>query len=51
LQVRSINVLEDLNTIFTLSNNWLKPKVLMGGGYASTYAAKVNQVEKKQEEG
>jgi hypothetical protein len=32
-----------------LANNWLKPKALVGGGYASTYAAKVDHVEKKKE--
>ncbi len=42
---------KDLNTIFTLANNWLKPKALAGSGYASTYATRVDHVEKKQEGG
>jgi hypothetical protein len=37
----------DLNTVFNLANNWLKPKALPGGGYASTYATKVDKKEKK----
>jgi hypothetical protein len=49
LQVGSIAAPKDLNTIFTLANNWLKPKALAGGGYASTYATRVDHVEKKQE--
>jgi hypothetical protein len=31
-----------------LANNWLKPKALTGGGYASTYATKADFVEKKK---
>jgi hypothetical protein len=50
LQVGSIVAPKDINTIFTLANNWLKPKTLSGGGYASTYAARVDQVEKKKED-
>jgi len=34
-----------------LANNWLKPKSLPGGGYASTYATRVDKVEKKREGG
>jgi hypothetical protein len=33
--------------VFNLANNWLKPKALPGSGYASTYATKVDKVEKK----
>jgi hypothetical protein len=51
LQVGSIAAPRDLNTIFTVANNWLKPKALAGGGYASTYATRVDNVEKKQEGG
>jgi hypothetical protein len=40
LQVKSIQALMELNTVFNLANNWLKPKALAGGGYASTYATK-----------
>jgi hypothetical protein len=39
----------ELNTIFDLANNWLKPKALTGGGYASTYATKADFVEKKKQ--
>ncbi len=49
LQVGSIVAPKDLNTIFTLANNRLKPKALAGGGYASTYATRVDHVEKKQD--
>ena len=49
LQVGSIAAPKDLNTIFTLANNWLKPKALAGGGYASTYATRVDNVRKKQD--
>jgi hypothetical protein len=49
LQAGSIVAPKDLNTMFTLANNWLKPKALAGGGYASTYATRVDNVEKKQE--
>jgi hypothetical protein len=31
--------------------NWLKPKALFGGGYASTYAARVDSAEKKRDDG
>jgi hypothetical protein len=48
LQVKSIPAPTDLNTVFNLTNNWLKPKALAGGGYASTYATKVDHVEKKK---
>jgi hypothetical protein len=37
----------DLNTMFNLANNWLKPKALPGGGCARTYATKVDKLEKK----
>jgi hypothetical protein len=33
--------------MFTMANNWLKPKVLAGGGYSITYAMKVDKVEKR----
>ena len=33
--------------MFNLANNWLKLKALPGGGYASTYATKVDKVKKK----
>jgi hypothetical protein len=33
--------------VFNLANNWLKLKALPGGGYASTYATKVDKVKKK----
>jgi hypothetical protein len=42
--VKSIIVPSELNTIFDLANNWLKPKSLAGGGYASTYATKVDLI-------
>jgi hypothetical protein len=48
LQVKSIAAPTELNTIFDLANNWLKPRALTGGGYASTYATKVDFVEKKK---
>jgi hypothetical protein len=48
LQVKSITAPKELNTIFDLANNWLKPKALAGRGYASTYAAKADFVEKKK---
>jgi hypothetical protein len=48
LQVKSIAAPTELNTIFDLANNWLKPKALTGGGYASTYATKADFVEKKK---
>jgi hypothetical protein len=51
LQVKSITVTKDLNKIFMLANNWLKPKSLPGGGYASIYATRVDKVEKKREGG
>ena len=51
LQVKSIKAPKDLNEIFTLANNWLKPKSLPGGGYASTYATRVDKVEKNREGG
>jgi hypothetical protein len=51
LQVKSIKAPKDLNKIFTLANNWLKPKSIPGGGYASTYATRVDKVEKKREGG
>jgi hypothetical protein len=51
LKVKSIKAPKDLNEIFTLANNWLKPKLLPGGGYASTYATRVDKVEKKRETG
>jgi hypothetical protein len=47
LQIKTITAPTDLNTVFNLANNWLKPKALPGGGYASTYATKVEKVEKK----
>jgi hypothetical protein len=47
LQMKTITAPTDLNTVFNLANNWLKPKALHGGGYASTYATKVDKVEKK----
>jgi hypothetical protein len=47
LQFKSSKVPKDLDKIFTLANNWLKPKSLPGGGYASTYATRVDKVEKK----
>jgi len=47
LQIKTITDPTDLNTVFNLANNWLKPKALPGGGYASTYAMKVDKVEKK----
>jgi hypothetical protein len=47
LQIKTITAPTDLNTVFNLANNWLKPKALPGGGYASTYATKVDKVEKK----
>jgi hypothetical protein len=47
LQIKTITDPTDLNTVFNLANNWLKPKALPGGGYASTYATKVDKVEKK----
>jgi hypothetical protein len=51
LQVGSIAAPRDLITIFTLANNWLKAKALAGGGYASTYATRADNVKKKQEGG
>jgi hypothetical protein len=51
LQVKSImNPPKDWNTSFTLANNWLKPKVLTGRGYGSTYATRLDAIEKKREE-
>jgi len=47
LQIKTITAPRDLNTVFNLANNWLEPKALPGGGYASTYATKVDKVEKK----
>jgi hypothetical protein len=47
LQIKTITAPTDLNTVFNLANNWLKPKALPGGGYASTYATKVDKVKKK----
>jgi hypothetical protein len=47
LQIKTITGPTDLNTVFNLASNWLKPKVLPRGGYASTYATKVDKVEKK----
>ncbi|MFN9979130.1 MAG: hypothetical protein ACK53Y_04415, partial [bacterium] len=47
LQIKTITDPTDLNTVFNLANNWLKPKALPGSGYASTYATKVDKVEKK----
>jgi len=47
LQIKTITAPTDLNTVFNLANNWLEPKALPGGGYASTYATKVDKVEKK----
>jgi hypothetical protein len=51
LQVGSIMAPRDLNTIFTLANNWLNLEALAGGGYASTYATRADNVEKKKEDG
>jgi hypothetical protein len=36
--------------MFTLANNWLKPKVLTRGGYGSTYATRLDRIEKKKVE-
>jgi hypothetical protein len=47
LQIKTITAPKDLNTIFNLADNWQKPKALPGGGYASTYAMKVDKVEKE----
>jgi hypothetical protein len=47
LQIKTITAPADLNTVFNLANNWLKPTAIPGGGYASTYATKVDKVEKK----
>jgi hypothetical protein len=47
LQIKTITAPANLNTVFNLANNWLKPKALPGGGYASIYATKVDKVEKK----
>jgi hypothetical protein len=49
LHIKNITAPTELNTIFNLANNWLKPKVVAGGGYASTYATNVDHVEKKKE--
>jgi hypothetical protein len=38
---------KDLNAMFTLANNWLKPKVLTGRGHGSTYATMLDTVDKK----
>jgi hypothetical protein len=51
LQVKSIKAPKDLNEIFTLANIWLKPKSRPGGGYTSTYATRVDKVEKNREGG
>jgi hypothetical protein len=48
--VKSIPVPTDLNTVFNLVNNWLKPRALARGRYASTYTTKVDHVEKKKED-
>jgi len=47
LQIKTITTPANLSTVFNLANNWLKPKALPEGGYASTYATKVDKVEKK----
>jgi hypothetical protein len=47
LQIKTITAPTDLNTVFNLANNWLKLKALPGGGYANTYATKVDKVDKK----
>jgi hypothetical protein len=48
LQVKSIKAPQELNTVFNLHNNWLKPKALPGGCYASKYPTWADHVEKKK---
>jgi hypothetical protein len=47
LKVKAIEQPKSLNEMFTLVNNWLKPKLQLGGGYGSTFATKVDKVDKK----
>jgi hypothetical protein len=47
-QVKSIKAPNELITISDMASNCLKPKALAGKGYASTYATKVDYVEKKR---
>ncbi len=46
LQVKAINPPKGLNEVFTLANNWLKPKLLSGGGYGSNFATRADRVDK-----
>jgi hypothetical protein len=50
LQIKNITAPMELTTIFNLAYNCLKPKVLVGVDYASTYATKVDHVGKKKED-
>jgi hypothetical protein len=49
LQVKPIDPPKGLNEMFTLVNNWHKPKALSGGGYSRTYAMKADKVKMKDQ--
>ncbi len=51
LQVKAIEPPKSLNEMFTLTNNWLKLKLLSGGEYGSTFATKADKVSKKDQNG
>ena len=46
LTVKSITPPEDLNAMYSMISQWVKPKAMGGGGTASTFATTLDEVEK-----
>jgi hypothetical protein len=48
LQMKAVDLPENLNEIYLLASTHLKPKVALGGGIGSTFATMSDTVEKRQ---